>query len=717
MEARKNNRLIKHYCYLCNRPSMDNVVDSKEGARLLLAYERVAELLKAAGENGVQREHLLMGIVLHCNTNEEALLQNVLKTRDELVTFYKDAEAAVEQYLVHDQTVPEPPSSRTNANEPIVTDKEEANKHTRAQPHTPTTPNNKATKRKTSSGSGSRRLSLRGFFTSGTKRRKSSLAMRGAALRNEQWTIENINQALINDDHLYEVKIPIRLLDGQVDRVNCSSRTTMADVLREIVNIHRINLTTPEDVLAIYECHNGLEPRLCKKDEFILGVVVRWEAKQDHIDDDDVTFILKRWKYEPNDPLDILAENANSTMDNALRVTYVDLTEHILKDDYKIQAKDLPRFAATKLFFENDGNKNKKFLKTIKKKIKDNFKKLVPDPGNKQNGRTKKEAKLLVQDIIKAYNKLIEKDDQLHIMKEFIYDYKKLCSNEYGSAFFNVKYSFSKTVTVISNGRLGINWKGTTLNGNDTDVAVVISYASINSITMETNKTIIIRYADNKILQIITDSKNAEMHQLLVQYQPNASNTSRKQNVNNGNSAISKIRRGSVADTMQRHTVKTTANSIMDDMADAFGDWDFALGDDEADDQILENNFGTDLGETTSEWNDDVRNTRTEGNDFQSSDISLEKSRTDNKTDNTSKESWEAHIDPNSSKVYYHNKDTGETKWELATSKDYNIQHDQTSGKNYFIHKKTKRTSWVIADSAKDQLTRASRALSNVYEE
>ena len=104
--------------------------------------------------------------------------------------------------------------------------------------------------------------------------------MRGAALRNEQWTIENINQALINDDHLYEVKIPIRLLDGQVDRVNCSSRTTMADVLREIVNIHRINLTTPEDVLAIYECHNGLEPRLCKKDEFILGVVVRWEANK-----------------------------------------------------------------------------------------------------------------------------------------------------------------------------------------------------------------------------------------------------------------------------------------------------------------------------------------------------------------------------------------------------------------------------------------------------
>ena len=58
-------------------------------------------------------------------------------------------------------------------------------------------------------------------------------------------------------------------------------------------------------------------------------------------------------------------------MDNALRLTYVDLTEHILKDDYKIQTKDLPRFAATKLFFENDGNKKKqKISKNHKKENK-----------------------------------------------------------------------------------------------------------------------------------------------------------------------------------------------------------------------------------------------------------------------------------------------------------------------------------------------------------
>ena len=67
---------------------MENV-DSKEGARLILAYERVAELLSSSGDSGVQREHLLMGLVLHCTKNEETLLQNVLNTRDDLVLFYQ----------------------------------------------------------------------------------------------------------------------------------------------------------------------------------------------------------------------------------------------------------------------------------------------------------------------------------------------------------------------------------------------------------------------------------------------------------------------------------------------------------------------------------------------------------------------------------------------------------------------------------------------------
>ena len=99
--------------------------------------------------------------------------------------------------------------------------------------------------------------------------------MRGTALRNEEWTIENINKALINDNHSYEVQIPIRMLDGQIDRVNCTSSTTMADILRVIVKIHRLSLTNPEDVLAIYECHHGMDPRRCKNDEFVLGIVVR----------------------------------------------------------------------------------------------------------------------------------------------------------------------------------------------------------------------------------------------------------------------------------------------------------------------------------------------------------------------------------------------------------------------------------------------------------
>ena len=58
---------------------MDEIVDSKEGARLLLAYEHGEALFSAQGNNGVQREHLLMAVVLHCNEKEETLLQNVLK--------------------------------------------------------------------------------------------------------------------------------------------------------------------------------------------------------------------------------------------------------------------------------------------------------------------------------------------------------------------------------------------------------------------------------------------------------------------------------------------------------------------------------------------------------------------------------------------------------------------------------------------------------------
>ena len=87
---------------------MENV-DSKEGARLILAYERVAELLSSSGDSGVQREHLLMGLVLHCTKNEETLLQNVLNTRDDLVLFYQNAEAAVAQFMEWDQSIPEPP--------------------------------------------------------------------------------------------------------------------------------------------------------------------------------------------------------------------------------------------------------------------------------------------------------------------------------------------------------------------------------------------------------------------------------------------------------------------------------------------------------------------------------------------------------------------------------------------------------------------------------
>eukprot|EP00943_MAST-04B_sp_MAST-4B-sp1_P006864 g6864.t1 len=692
---------------------MENV-DSKEGARLILAYERVAELLSSSGDSGVQREHLLMGLVLHCTKNEETLLQNVLNTRDDLVLFYQNAEAAVAQFMEWDQSIPEPPMLSNEEEQvqevraspkkkgvqsipepPLLSNEKEQVQEVRtspkrAQPHVPTNPKSSALKRKASSSSpGSRRLSLRSFFSSSSKGRKSSLSMRGTALRNEEWTIENINKALIDDNHSYEVQIPIRMLDGQIDRVNCTSSTTITDVLREIVKIHKISLTNPEDLLAIYECHDGMDPRRCKKDEFVLGIVVRWEAKQDHIDDDGVTFILKRWRYEPEDEIEVLAENASNIMDKALRLTYVDLNNHIVKGEYKVLEMNLPRFSATKLFFENDGNKEKKFLKNLKKKIKDNFKMLLPTTWINAKGRTKKQTKTMIEDIARVYTNLTEQEDALYIMKEFIHDYKSLCYEVYGSAFFNVKYSFSMNTTVVSNGRLGVNWQGLTLYGTDTNVTVTIEYLSVGNITYKNDKAIVIDYSNDKTLLLTSDVKNLEIYNLLVQYQRGSSaNTT-----NNENIGTEKIRRESVADTMRRNTVKQSTMSIMDDMADAFGDWDFALDDNEDVDQ----NIG--------------RNEKIEFKIMDSNNV--------RGTNNlrTNQESWEAHVDPKSGKIYYHDKYTGETKWELASSGDYNIQHDEKSGKNYFIHKKTKRTSWVIADCVENQKTRESRALSNVYEE
>ena len=570
--------------------------------------------------------------------------------------------------------------------EPPVEEEKPLTKPGRAQPHISTTPKNKAKKRKPSPKSGSRRLSLRGFFTGGSKRRKSSLAMSGASLRNEEWTIENINEALINDDHTYEVQVPIRLLDGQVDRVTCSSRSTIGDVLRDVLNVHRISISKPEDMLAIYECHYGMEPRRCANDEFILGIVVRWEAKQDHIDDDDVTFILKRWNYKPADAIETLSEKADNIMDSTLRLTYVDLTEHILNGDYTIDEEHIPRFAATKLFFENDCKTDKKFLKQLKKKVKESFAKLVPGNG-KKTGRKKKDIKSLIVEIMEAYDDFIGVNNKVHLMQEFINDYKILTKNEYGSAFFRIRYTFSQEATIISNGRIGVNWNGITMSA----AAVMIPYSSMTAITFGSEKSLLINFGEGKLLHIMPEEVNLGIYNLIMEYKKHAEGI-------NGNIRTPGKRRASMADAMQRFTVKATADSIMDDMADAFGDWDF--GPDEIDEP---------------DANDYMQSDESTSNDHLTKELEVSR---DIIPSEVNKESWEALVDPNSDRVYYHNSDTGETKWDIAASKEYDVQKDQSSCKAYFIHKKTKRTSWVIANVAESELatSRNSRALSDVIE-
>ena len=75
-------------------------------------------------------------------------------------------------------------------------------------------------------------------------------------------------------------------------------------------------------------------------------------------------FILKRWNYKPADAIEVF-QKADNIMDSTLRLTYVDLTS-ISNGDYTIDGH-IPRFAATKLFFENDCKTDKKFLKQLKK--------------------------------------------------------------------------------------------------------------------------------------------------------------------------------------------------------------------------------------------------------------------------------------------------------------------------------------------------------------
>ena len=76
---------------------MDDVVDSKEGARLLLAYEQVEALFNSQGNNGVQREHLLIGSSFALYRERRNTPTKRVKNSPELLEFYNNAEAAIEK--------------------------------------------------------------------------------------------------------------------------------------------------------------------------------------------------------------------------------------------------------------------------------------------------------------------------------------------------------------------------------------------------------------------------------------------------------------------------------------------------------------------------------------------------------------------------------------------------------------------------------------------
>ena len=141
---------------------MNDVIDSKEGARLLLAYEQVGALFDSQGNNGVQREHLLLTVVLHCKESEETL-QNVLKTRLSFLSF-------IIMLKLQLKNIWRLPKNCQNHQR-----KRSTTKPGRAQLHIGH-PKNKAKKRSFQSQEQTFKFER---FTGGSKRRKSSLAMSG----------------------------------------------------------------------------------------------------------------------------------------------------------------------------------------------------------------------------------------------------------------------------------------------------------------------------------------------------------------------------------------------------------------------------------------------------------------------------------------------------------------------------------------------------------
>jgi hypothetical protein len=668
-----------------SKASMQDSVHQEEKARLLIAYDSVYNLFTRALQDhahvGLQREHLLMAIVLQATEEEQNLLYNVLSTRGDLVNYYNSATQMVETF--EDQNMPAPPAppgeyadadvdlqqdggedfepytpvqARATDIAPSVQEKPEMSSHMAAYQEKMRLQAEKKSESKPSS----RRSSLRSFFNFG-KSKPAKTRSRKGSLRNDAYTTAAIKINVENNVEGYSVQVPVRLLDGQMERITCDVNTTAGDALDSFVSNLGISVPDINQCLALFENHTSTFNRL-QPTQKLLEVVASWYGEQDHLEDEGHKLIVRRTTYRPNDSLDSLASSAISAADGALRLAYSDCVYHYTRGLYRLDQNHVPKMAASILFCENDGKPAKKLRMGLTKQIKTKKMNIFPP---EMQLPTSKQLKNLTKGIKSFYSSVQGLVEVYMVMLDVIKLCKSNCKEEYGARFFPVRVVLDPHEGKKTSAVCGVNWAGVSFASFSRKGACLGVVRETFDEILSTGMT-----KDQETQQyVLTLVHNPKMHgddiQVIaddcVEIQKVIESFIRKEPAPK---AKSKGRRPSMADSVRRSSVSMNTNSILEDMADAFGDWDF--------DEGAENN-------TIAEEEEEEVGEQYPRNDEE-------------------EEVWSPHKDPNSNSTYFFNNETQETTWENPNA-DYDVVDDETSGKQFFVHKQSRRTSWMVPSS------------------
>ena len=705
---------------------------------------------------GVTREHILMAVLLHCRESDRSLMENILHTHEELSVYFQSAKEFVENFEAN-LAVPPPPAPLTTkeeeeeeeddftakakrrlflSNPTVAFNPQKCHAHTRTggqcqtlrvegtyfchrehhqhqkkekeiQPSSPSTEN-----KITGSGGDTpqtpgkktpKRGSLRSFFSgsifkrtksSEKSERKKSLTRvgRSGSLRNNEWTTEAIAQNFDQNTPGYTVSVPIRMLDGQLERMSCTSETNSQMMLDAFLKTIGISNIRANQTLAIFE-NNKSRFRRILPTELILYVVSGWAGLQEHVDDEDYKLVVRRTQYTPGDTLETLSSTATSSADGALRLTYSDCVYHLTRGLYRLDPNNIPKAAASILYCNNDGIFAKKLSVGLTKQVKQERWNIFPPHLQEP---TSKELTNLTKGVKSYYNMLQGNASVPVVMQEFVKMIQANASEEYGSRFFPIQYKqgnlmhSSTTAAMPTQAVLGVNYPGLSLaHFSDTGVCLSVLRVKIadmksTSITkdMSGNDVLCVQRRDSGDTLIM-------MHGLtdLLEIQRIIEHLITKPSSNLN-------RKVSVADTTRRQSVTLNSASILADMADAFGDFDFADEEEE-----------TTAADPFSDWQYEGGGQPQQFQAQPQPGVEPEENE----------EAWSPHKDPSGKGTYFYNNTTGESSWENP-NEEFDVAEDPDSGKSFFVHKQTRRTSWLVStsDSFGQTPARTTRGLSTV---